>query len=318
MTATTEEQSRSDSEPSTAIVFPGMGPASCVDVGRFMVLDPFARRRLAAADAALGYSVLDRFRAVEDDYSEFTQVAFLINSLALADRAVEVDGVTPEVCVGPSFGQKAAAVFVESLPFAEVVRLTAELARCEEDFFTTEYTDVVTHSFVRTPTERLTEILAEMDRRGEWYDMSGYLDRGFYLVSVRESDLKSFKQRIRDAGGYSMYSMRPPVHARAFGALRRRAEEEVFSRYQIADPKLPVIADQDGALVTDAAAVRTMMLDTFDRPLNWPDTVAGLTRFGVKRLCFTGSDSLFHRLSCTTESFEVTSLSPRKAMRPAP
>lgn len=300
----------------TAIVFPGMGPSKFAEVGKFLLLDPFARARLAEADQALGTSVFDNFRDQTDDYSEFSQVAFLVNSMAMADRAEETLGVVPDICVGPSFGQKAAAAYVGSLPFAEVVRLTAELARLEEDFFGREYTDVVTHSFVRTPEERLAEILADFDERGVWYEFSGHLDRGFTMLSLRETELEELKERISKAGGYSMYSMRPPVHAPAFAALRRRAEEEVFSRYAFADPKLPVVTDQDGTVINSADELRTMMLDTFDRPINWPAVVAALKDSGVSRVCVTGPDNLFHRLDCTKDNFEVEAVGLPKRSRP--
>ncbi|GAA3117598.1 hypothetical protein GCM10020254_75560 [Streptomyces goshikiensis] len=84
-----------NSRTGTAIVFPGMGPASFAEVGKFLMLDPYARVRLAEADEALGYSVFDRFRDAEEDYSVDFQIAFLVNSMALADRAVDTLGVSP-------------------------------------------------------------------------------------------------------------------------------------------------------------------------------------------------------------------------------
>lgn len=302
----------------TALVFPGMGPSRFSEVGRFLLLDPYARRRLAEADEALGTSVFDRFREATEDYSEYSQVAFLVNSMALADRAEDTLGIRPDLCVGPSFGQKAAAAYVGSLPFAEVVRLTVQLARLEEEFFSREYTDVVTHSFVRTPGERLEEILAEFGGRGGWYDMSGYLDGDFHMLSLRERDLDDFKALISKAGGYSMYSMSPPVHAASFSALRRQAEEEVFASYRLADPKLPVVTDQDGTVIRTAEEMRTMMLDTFDRPIDWPSVVATLKSSGVSRVCVAGPDNLFHRLDCTKKNFEVVAMGLPKRKRPRP
>ncbi|WP_330333042.1 ACP S-malonyltransferase [Streptomyces sp. NBC_00536] len=300
----------------TAIVFPGMGPSSFAEVGKFLLLDPYARQRLAEADEALGYSVFDRFRTSEDDYSVYSQIAFLVNSMAMADRAVDALGIAPTVCAGPSFGQKAASAFVGSLPFADVVRLTAELARCEEEYFAGAYEDVVTHCFVRTPQDRLDEILAGFDDRGAWYDISGRLDAAFHMVSVPEKELDGLKAGISAAGGYSMYSMRPPVHAAAFSALRHKVEEEVFAAYELADPTLPVVNDQDGAVVRDAAGMRTMMLDTFDRPVNWPGVVDGLKGLGVGTVCVAGPDNLFHRLDLTKDSFEVVTVGlPKKRSR---
>ncbi|MEU2396177.1 ACP S-malonyltransferase [Streptomyces sp. NPDC007369] len=306
----------SGSRTGTAIVFPGMGPASFAEIGRFLLLDPYGRTRLAEADEALGYSVFDRFRDAEDDYSVYSQLVFLVASMAMADRAVDTLGVSPTVCAGPSFGQKATAAFVGSLSFPDVVRLTADLARCEEDYFSGVYEDVVTHCFVRTPQDRLDEILAGFDDRGAWYDLSGRLDAGFHMLSVREGDLDALTAGISAAGGYSMYSMRPPVHAAAFSALRRKAEEEVFAGYELADPALPVVVDHDGTVVRDAAGMRTMMLDTFDRPIHWPSMVESLKGLGVGTLYVTGPDNLFHRLDTTKENFEVVPVGlPRKRDR---
>ncbi|WP_250403680.1 ACP S-malonyltransferase [Streptomyces cellostaticus] len=305
-----------DGRDATAIVFPGMGPSSFAEVGKFLLLDPYARKRLAEADEALGYSVFDRFRTSEEDYSVHSQIAFLVNSMAMADRALDTLGLSPTVCTGPSFGQKAAAAFVGSLPFADVVRLTADLARCEEEYFSGAYEDVVTHSFVRTPQDRLDEILAGFDDRGAWYDVSGRLDAGFHMLSVREKELDGLKAAISAAGGYSMYSMRPPVHAAAFGELRHKAEAEVFGGYELADPSMPVVADQDGTVVRDAAGMRTMMLDTFDRPVHWPSVVENLMGLGVRTVCVTGPDNLFHRLDLTKDSFQVHTVGlPRKRSR---
>ncbi|MGC9437814.1 ACP S-malonyltransferase [Streptomyces sp. WG5] len=300
----------------TAIVFPGMGPSSFSEIGKFLLLDPYARQRLAEADEALGFSLFDRFRAAEGDYSAYSQIAFLIASMAMADRAVDALGHSPDVCAGPSFGQKAAAAFVGSLSFADVVRLTAECARCEEEYFAGAYQDVVTHCFVRVPQEPFDAILAELDDRGAWYDVSGRLDTGFHMLSVQEKELDGLKARISAAGGYSMYSMRPPVHAASFSELRRKAEAEVFGAYELADPALPVVNDVDGTVVRDAAGLRAMMLDTFDRPIHWPNVVAGLKGLGVGAVCVTGPDTLFHRLDLTKDSFEVVTVGlPKKRAR---
>ncbi|MEU9965750.1 ACP S-malonyltransferase [Streptomyces malaysiensis] len=304
----------------TAVVFPGMGPFRFTDVGEFLLTNPHARRRLAIADEVVGYSVFDRYRQSdaeeEAQYAEHTQIAFLTICLSLADWAEETLGVRPELCAGPSFGQRAAVTYAGSLPFEETVRLTAELARCEEEYFRQEHREAVTHCVIHTPEERLREALAELDDAGEWHDISGYIDQGFYLVSLREPVLDRFKKRIGELGGYNMYTMWPPVHAPAFGALRRKAEEEVLGGFEVADPKLPVVADQSGELLTDAAGVRTMLLDTFNRPIRWPDMVATMREQGITKVCIAGPDNLFGRVTSTGENFEVVAIDARKAMRP--
>jgi malonyl CoA-acyl carrier protein transacylase len=306
-----------DSAPAgTALAFPGMSPSRYADLGRFLLVNPFARRLVRAADERLGYPLLDRFRDADGDYSEYAQVAFLVTCLALAEWAGAELGVRPDVCTGPSFGEKPLAAYAGCLPLPDAVGMTAALARCMAEFFATEHTDVVTHSFVRTPGERLAELLAELEGRGGWYDISCYIDHDFYMVSLREKHLDWLQRNIRRVGGLSLYTMRPPMHSAAFGALRRKAEDEVLGALTFADPALPVVADQDGRLVRTGEGVRQMLLDSFVRPMRWPAVVAALREMGVGTLCVAGPDSLFGRVPATTGSFEVLAVNPRFALQP--
>ncbi|MFE9425676.1 ACP S-malonyltransferase [Kitasatospora sp. NPDC006697] len=300
----------------TAMVFPGMGPAAFREAGRFMVANRQARALVAVADEVLGYSLVDAFREAEGDYSEAAQVAFLVNCLASAEWAREELGVAAEAVLGPSFGEKAAVAYAQALPVPEAVRMTAELARCMDDYFSREHTDIVVQSFVRTPEPELRTILAELDEQGEWHDISCYIDEGFYMLSLRESRVEWLQQRLRAVGGMPLYTMRPPLHSGAFTGLREKAEREVLATLEFTDPKLPVVADQDGALLTTAEQVRTMLLDSIVRPLRWPAAVAGLRRLEIERVCVAGPDSLFGRVPCTTANFEVLPANPRLAMTP--
>ncbi|QKV96577.1 ACP S-malonyltransferase [Streptomyces sp. NA02950] len=300
----------------TALVFPGMGPSAFSDVGRFMVVNPYARELVAIADEVLGYSLLDTFRRTEGDYSEAAQVAFLVNCLASAHWARESLGLEPALCTGPSFGEKAALAWCGVLPPDEAIRLTAELARCMDAYFAVEHRDIVTLSFVRTPREKLDEILADFEADGEWHDISCYVDDGFFMVSLRETRVEWMEQRLRAVGGMPLYTMRPPMHAAAFGPLRDKAEREVLAGFDFADPRLPIVADQDGRPLRSAEDVRTMLLDSFVRPLDWPRVVDALALSGVKRVLVAGPDSLFGRTTCTTSTFEVIAAHPRRAMTP--
>lgn len=305
-------------EAATAVVFPGMGSSTFAEVGRFMVLDRYARRRIEAADEVLGESLLAGFRAAEGVYDAFAQVAFLVNSLALADRAGDEHGLRPDFCVGASFGQRAAAAYVGSLDFADAIRLTVELARCEDEYFAAEPDDLVTHCFVRVPDAPFRQLVDAFSARGDWIELSGHLDEGSYLVSLRSDVLDELIAEVRVLGGYSMQTMRPPVHARRFTPLRAKAEAEVLSRFPLDEPSIPVIADQDGRLVRTAAELRTMLADTFDRPIDWPAVVRGLLAQGVGTIHVTGPDLLFHRLDVTTANFHVIPVTPKTAAKPVP
>jgi [acyl-carrier-protein] S-malonyltransferase len=301
---------------STAMVFPGMGPVPFRDVGRFMVADRRARELVAVADDVLGYSLVDALRTAEGDYSEAAQVAFLVNCLACARWAEDVLGVEATVCAGPSFGEKAAVAYAGALPLADAVRMTLGLARCMDDYFAREFTDIVTHSFVRTPAAELATIRAELDAEGEWNELSCRIDDDFFMLSLPESRVEWLSKRLRSVGGLSLYTMRPPMHAAPFAPLRAEAAGKVLDALPFTDPRIPVVADQDGALLRTADEIRTMLLDGFTRALDWPATVAGLRAAGARRICVAGPDSLFGRVGVTTTAFEVVPALPRSALMP--
>ncbi|WP_069883912.1 ACP S-malonyltransferase [Streptomyces luteocolor] len=300
----------------TALVFPGMGPNSFADVGRFMVAERHARDLVAVADETLGYSLVDAFRQADGDYSEAAQVAFFVNCLASAYWARDRLGVEPDVVTGPSFGEKAAVAYSGALSLPDAIRLTVGIARCLDDYFAHEHRDIVTLSFVRTPKERLDEIRAELDDLGEWHEISCYVDEDFAMISLAEHRVEWMEKRLRAVGGLPLYTMRPPMHAAAFGPLRAKAEREVLSAFTFADPTPAVVADQDGALLRTGEELRTMLLDSFVKPLDWPSVTASLKDLGVRRVCVAGPDSLFGRVPCTTRNFEVVAAHPRLAMAP--
>src|SRR5690242_18908466 len=129
----------SASAPGTAVVFPGMAPSRFAEVGKFMLINPFARRLIAAADQRLGYSLVERFRSTEGDYSHYAQISFMINCLALAQWAEQELGIVPEYVTGPSFGEKPSSVYSGSLEFSDGVWMVAELARCMDEYFATQW-----------------------------------------------------------------------------------------------------------------------------------------------------------------------------------
>ncbi|MEV4099250.1 ACP S-malonyltransferase [Nonomuraea sp. NPDC049649] len=298
-----------------AFVFPGMGPAGTGEAVAFMRGDPVAGELAGRASDTLGYDVAERFAEGDHDYSESAQVVFLVNCLALASWAERELGLTPDLCVGPSFGGKPAAAYAQALGFEQAVRMTAGIARLTEAYFAEAHPGVVTHSFVRVPGPAQAEIMADLDRRGVWHELSCRVDHDFVMLSLPGTELEWLDGQIRKAGGLSLYTMRPPMHAAAFAPLRRRVEREVLPELEFADPKLPVLDDADGTALTTGEQVRGLLLDAFVRPPSWPKAVEAMRRRGVGRICVTGQDSLFGRVPITRRNFAVVAVNPRLALK---
>lgn len=306
-----------DAPEHAAVVFPGMAPSRFADAGRFLLLNRHARRRLAIADDVLGHRVLAAWRDGEPEYAEAAHVVFFVTCLALADTAVERLGRPPVACTGLSAGLKAAAAWSGALSYEQAVWAVSAMARCEWRYFAEEFTDVVTHSFLRVSDEQLTGLLNELEADEEFHEISGSLGDGFHMLSLRESRLNWLTGRITAIGGYSMYTMRPPAHARPFTGLRAMVEREVIDRIDVTDPTVAIVSDQDGRVIESADGVRTALLDSFDHPLDWPAVVATLRTLEVGRIVVSGADVLLRRLRVSTDAFAVESITPRTAVSPA-
>lgn len=299
-----------------AVVFPGMGPTSFLDVAKFMLTNPFPRPLLAAANDTLGYSLTDRYRETEGNYSEYAQIAFFLNSVALARWAEATLDARPVLCAGPSFGNKAAAVGSGALSFEDGVLLTARFARVVDAYFAEEHQDAVTLSFARTPEERLRPVLDELDEAGEWYDITCRVDADFLMVTLDKARLEWLRQSVRAVGGLPLNVMDTPFHSPAFSGLRERLETEALDGLSFSDPHLPVVSDHDGRLLTTGAEVRELMLDGAVRPVSWPHVVATLKDQRIGRMFMAGQDALFSRVPLTTRTFQVTGVDARLATRP--
>jgi [acyl-carrier-protein] S-malonyltransferase len=136
------------------------------------------------------------------------------------------------------------------------------------------------------------------------------------MLTLRADRLDWLQQRLRAAGGMPLYVMTPPMHSRAFAALRRRAAEEVMAGLDFCDPQLTVVSDQDGSLLRSGEQIRDLLLDCCVRAVQWPTALAALREAGVGTLLVAGQDALFGRVAVATKNFKVVPANPRLALRP--
>lgn len=295
-----------------ALLLPGLAPSNAAAVGEFMRADPYCRDRLAEADDVLGYDLAGCLRDSGRADDEYAQLAFLVNTLALADRARDRLGVAPAVCLGPSFGLYAAMVVTGVLPYPDVLRLVSAGARGERDFLGGPDAEVVTYYLFRTPDAVLADIVAAMSARGEWAEIAGRFGDDFSAVSMPSASIANFTDAVRERGGVPLYRMSPPVHCSRLGWVRDRLVETCASLH-FADPALPIVSELDGTLVRTGGGVRELLLDGVVRPVCWPHAVSTLQRLGVDTIHVPGPSNLFDRL--VRRQFTTVTVSPESALR---
>ena len=293
-----------------AVLFPGMGPARAGELGRFLVVDPRARKLLGVAEEALGHSLLDPLARDGDEYTEHSQLGFVLASLAVAERAEQEHGLAPVAVGGSSFGERAAVVRAGALPLGDLVRLVAQIARRERAYFERAHQDLVSQFVVRTPEAALGEILD-----GIGHELSGRFDDDVHLVTLRERELDEFVRRVRAAGGYALTTMRPAAHARALSPLRDELAE-VFGGFGFTDPALPIVSDQDGEPVRTGDGAASLLLESTVNAVRLPELVHRFARLGVGRVLVAGPDHLLHRLPGLTGRFTLLRADLREVLKP--
>ncbi|MER7114170.1 ACP S-malonyltransferase [Saccharomonospora azurea] len=304
-----------DGGDASAFFFPGLDAFTLAEIGKFFVLSPHARERLAVADDVLGRSVTRALRDSDDYASPVARVASLVNALALADWARQELGVEPRYCLGMSFGEQIAATYAGCLSLETAVSVIARIGECELEYFRSEHRELVTQVVTRLPAERRDDILADLAARDVFHEVSGRVDEGHYLITLPREHLADFTATVSSAGGYALQTMDPPAHCAVFAPLSERVAKEVLADVEFADPAVPIVSDEDGSVVTTGAGVRDMVASGFVRPLNWLSTAPALAGLGVRRLYVVGLDRMWHRLSVTKSNFDVTPVNQARVLR---
>lgn len=305
----------SDTE-AVAVVFPGMGPVERGEYLRFLLLTPAGREVLAEAEDALGYRLDENWLADEQAYSPAAQLGFLAATLALADL-IEAELTEPPVAMaGPSFGCRAVAIRSGSVGVGPGFLMAARMAEVMDDYFSTRHPSLVTQSFGRLAPDAAAEIIADLESRERPADLSCRVDEDFVMITLDEADLDGVVAAARGRGAMPLFTMKPPMHARYFAELRQRLDAEVFAQIDFRDPGVPVVADQDGELLTSGSGIRELLLRGCDEMVDWPRALDGLAERGVTHLLVAGEDGLFTRVPGTTKRFRVRQWGVRAQLRP--
>lgn len=280
----------------SAVVYPGIAPSGWAAVGPFMEQDPDGRRRAAEASAALGWDLPRALRAAVGGDVVSEPVAFMVNTVALADRSRRELGVQPDVCAGPSFGQFAAIADTNVLDFPDAVRLTAAVAGREASYFAESHPELVSHYFFRVDPEEFAERLSALSATERGVEIVAELQEGFHIVTLPRRLVPALREVVRSAGGVPLHTAETPVHSTRFGALRDEVVALCDRDFRLRDPDVPIVSDLDGSIVRTADGVRDLVAGGFSSPVRWRTALEVLAAMGVTDVCVPGPANLFDRL----------------------
>lgn len=305
-----------------AIYFPFLIPSPFEELEPFLTESPHAVARLHEASEALGYDLLDAFRATSHRAIQLprsdwtlhacTQMAAL---LALADWADESLAADPSVCGGQCFGAWVAAVYSGAMSLADGVELSHINGRLEAEYFDA-LPDPVGSVVLYLPKEDKTaELLAPFaDDPSGGLELSLTLGAGVYAVAGPVRLLDPFAERLRDFGGRPLYFSNRVEHCSWTGPLQQMVTPAVHS-YPWPTPRVPFLSET-GALLHGGQEVRDDLLDSMTANVRWQTTVAGLKAAAVDTVYVVGTSKKRNLLSrvLADDGFTVVTVTPELAL----
>ncbi|MFF2482689.1 ACP S-malonyltransferase [Paenibacillus sp. NPDC058071] len=278
----------------TAFVFPGQG-AQSVGMGK----DAYeayevSRNVFEQANEALGFSLTDLiFEGPDEQLKQTanTQPALLTVSVALL-RALDGKGLKADYVAGHSLGEYSALVAAGVISFEDAVRTV----RARGEFMEQAVPGGIGAMAAVLGAERdvLGKLCASITAEGHAVELANMNCPGQIVVSGTAAGVQAVVERGKEEAGAKRVlplEVSGPFHS----SLMKPAAEKlgaVLEGVSMNDAAIPVVANVTASTVTEAAQIRSLLVEQVYSPVLWEDSVRYLIEQGVDTFVEIGSGSV--------------------------
>lgn len=269
---------------SIAFVFPGQG-AQTIGMGRELAQAyPAARAVFEEVDAALGEKLSDMIWEGEIEtltLTENAQPALMATSMA-AFRAVEAEGITLErasFVAGHSLGEYSALCAAGAFSVADAARLLRVRGKAMQS--AVPVGEGAMAALLGLSYEQAAEV-AQKAAEGEVCQVANENDPAQNVVSGSKAAVERAVVLAKEAGAKRALLL--PVSAPFHCALMAPAAAEMaaaLADVQIADPKVPVVANVLAQSVNAGDVMRGLLVDQVTGRVRWRTSVEWMVDQGV-------------------------------------
>jgi [acyl-carrier-protein] S-malonyltransferase len=280
-----------------AFLFPGQG-SQTVGMGKALAAQfPEARAVFAEADEALGTSLSSIiFEGPADALmlTENTQPAMLTTSVATY-RVLAARGLVPAMVAGHSLGEYSAHVAAGTMQFADAVRLVRNRGRYMQEAVPIGAGGMA--AILGLDGDAVARACAEASD-GEVVSPANLNGSGQVVIAGAAAAVARAGERAKALGARRVIPLQvsAPFHC----ALMKPAEERLAPELRalaVADPRVPVVANVDGAPKTDAAAAIEALIRQISAPVRWEDVMRRLIDEGVTAFVEVGPGNVLTGLA---------------------
>ena len=279
-----------------AFVFPGQG-SQHVGMGKSLAEQfDICRETLGQADSIIGESLTALcFDGPEEALAltQNTQPAVLAVSIA-AYRLLEARGIKPAFVAGHSLGEYSAHVAAGTISFADALRTVRRRGQYMQEAVPVGSGAMAAvlgldESTVRTACEEVAD--------GEVVGPANLNAPGQIVIAGSAEAVQRASERVKELGARRV--LRLPVSAPFHCSLMKPAEERLEPELRnliVSDPKVPVIANVDAELKTDARSSLDALIQQVSAPVRWEAVVRRLLSSGVNTFVEVGPGTVLNGL----------------------
>ncbi|WP_375172806.1 ACP S-malonyltransferase [Pseudooceanicola sp.] len=277
---------------SRAFVFPGQG-AQTIGMGKALAeAYPAAKAVFDEVDEALGESLSQLIWEGEQDALTLTQnaqPALMATSLA-AMRALEAEGVKitdAAFVAGHSLGEYSALAAAGALSVADAARLLRTRGRAMQEAVPVGVGAMAALLGLDFDTARA---VAEEAAQGDVCQAANDNDPAQVVVSGHKAAVERAVEIAKEKGAKRAVLL--PVSAPFHCALMEPAAQvmaEALARAELNAPAVPLVANVRAEAVSDAATIRSLLVEQVTGSVRWRESVAYMAGEGVTEIWEIGA-----------------------------
>jgi [acyl-carrier-protein] S-malonyltransferase len=245
--------------------------------------------------------------------TEVTQPALFALSLALTEHAQGV-GLRPAFVAGHSLGEYSAAVAAGALSFADGLLLICErarlMARAQAD------QPGAMAAVKGLPGVMIEELCAQATAVGDGaVTLANYNAPTQTVVSGHPAAVQRLVELATQAGAEETLVLHVGVAAHSpFMAPVQRGLAAMMESMQWQEPRIPMLANVSGEVLTTASEIHQTLIDQITRPVKWVACVETLQRSGCTTFLELGSGRVLSGLvtQIVPDAETYASASPRR------
>lgn len=260
-----------------AFLYPGQGSQKCGMGLDFYKNSPEAKKIYDQAEEALGIPIRDIcFTENEQIHiTEYTQPALVTTCLAMT-RALEQQGIFPDLTAGLSLGEYAAVAAAGGLSDTDAICLVRKRGLLMQN--TIPAGEGAMSAVLGMEAEKIEKILKQIPD----VTIANYNCPGQIVITGRTEEVKKAGEQLKEAGARRVLPLKVsgPFHSPLLAPAGEELAKEM-KRIKFRELKVPYVANAVAEKETDAHKIPGLFVTGVSSPVKWQQSMELMVKEGV-------------------------------------